>query len=198
MGFSTLSTAGLSPTCHTSFPAGLVLAKLDLLEIEKKRIHQNTARLLLTDQNQSCSSFTNRNRFTSAKYVWFFEYDRRMYHLLNPGFIRTGNSFFDNAESNINAMLKAFSLASLFITVTFSERWEQFRKFFVVRLDHHFSLQIIHGLLSDITMKECIIYVTPSSSNHVIMVSESCLNLFFGMNSSYDKQFTEKRSTINS
>jgi hypothetical protein len=44
-----------------------------------------------------------------------------------PMFIRTGDSYFKSAESNINAMLKSFGLPQLFITMTFSEQWPDLR-----------------------------------------------------------------------
>lgn len=44
-----------------------------------------------------------------------------------PAFIHIEEAFFRAAEFNINAMLKAFGLPGLFITLTFSERWEQFQ-----------------------------------------------------------------------
>jgi Helitron helicase-like domain at N-terminus len=44
-----------------------------------------------------------------------------------PAFIRTGESFFVIGKLNINAMLKAFTLPGLFVTVTFSERWKEFQ-----------------------------------------------------------------------
>jgi Helitron helicase-like domain at N-terminus len=45
-----------------------------------------------------------------------------------PAFIRTGDSYFRNAESNIAAMIKVIRLSQLFLTLIFSERWPQFLK----------------------------------------------------------------------
>jgi len=39
-----------------------------------------------------------------------------------PAFIRTGDSYFRNVESNVAAMVNAFGFPQLFVTLTFSER----------------------------------------------------------------------------
>lgn len=91
------------------------------LEIEKKWIHQNTARLLRTDQMNHVhhlsmeTDLLHQNMFGSWNMI-----DEHITSTI-PAFIHIGDSFFHNTESNINAMLKAFSLSSLFITLTFSE-----------------------------------------------------------------------------
>src|SRR5579859_744611 len=97
------------------------------LEIEKQRIHQNNARLLRIDR-------TNRTHhlpdgFDLLQQSLFGDWNIINERLTNsvPAFIRTGEAFFLTGELNINAMLKAFTLPGLFVTVTFSERWREFQ-----------------------------------------------------------------------
>ena len=45
-----------------------------------------------------------------------------------PAFVRTGDNYFHTGEVKINAILKSYSLLTLFVTVTFSETWEQFQE----------------------------------------------------------------------
>ena len=98
------------------------------LEIEKKRIHQNTARLLRIDRyNHIYDLPTGTDLLQQSMFGSWNMIDERVTSTI-PEFVRTGDTFFHKAESNINAMLKAFGLPSLFITVTFSERWEQFQQ----------------------------------------------------------------------
>ena len=40
-----------------------------------------------------------------------------------PSQLRTGPTYFAQAEARINAMLGAYGIPQLFLTVTFSERW---------------------------------------------------------------------------
>src|SRR5437868_14794835 len=44
-----------------------------------------------------------------------------------PRFLRTGVTFFIQAEFKIKAMLQAFSVPTLFITLTFFEQWSGYR-----------------------------------------------------------------------
>jgi len=40
-----------------------------------------------------------------------------------PYFIRIGSSYFIENERKVKAMLRAYSISSLFITLTFSKQW---------------------------------------------------------------------------
>jgi len=44
-----------------------------------------------------------------------------------PKFIRTGDTFFLEAEQKVKCMLQTFGIPTLFITVTFSERWPGYK-----------------------------------------------------------------------
>jgi DNA replication protein DnaC len=97
------------------------------LEIEKQRVHQNNARLLRADRmNRTRNLPTGSDLLQQSMFGDWNNIDERISSSI-PAFIRTGESFFRAAELNINAMLKAFTLPALFITLTFSERWEQFQ-----------------------------------------------------------------------
>jgi hypothetical protein len=92
------------------------------LEIKKKWIHQNTVCLLRTDRfNHIYDLPTGTDLLQQSMFGSWNMIDERVTSTI-PGFIYTGDTFFYKAESNINVMLKAFGLSSLFITVTFSER----------------------------------------------------------------------------
>ncbi len=91
------------------------------LEIEKKWIHQNTAHLLRTDRMNHVHHLPTGMDLLHQSMFGSWNMINEHITPTIPAFIHTRDSFFHNAESNINAMLKAFSLPSLFITLTFSE-----------------------------------------------------------------------------
>jgi Helitron helicase-like domain at N-terminus len=98
------------------------------LEIEKRRIHQNSARLhRLGNANRASNRPTGAELLRRSLFGNWNIIDEKIGSTL-PAFIRTGDTFFANAESNINAMNKAFGKPKLFVTLTFSERWEQFQR----------------------------------------------------------------------
>jgi hypothetical protein len=45
-----------------------------------------------------------------------------------PHFIRTGDNYFIENERKIKAMLNAYGIPTLFITITFSERWPIYKR----------------------------------------------------------------------
>src|SRR5271168_5130572 len=45
-----------------------------------------------------------------------------------PHFIRTGDNYFIKNERKIKAMLNAYGIPTLFITITFSERWPAYKR----------------------------------------------------------------------
>jgi hypothetical protein len=95
------------------------------LEIEKQRIHQNLNRLVKTDKmNRSTQRPTGAQLLQQSMYGTWNIIDEQLTSTI-PAFIRTGDTYFHRAESNINTMLKAFNLPQLFITLTFSEKWPQ-------------------------------------------------------------------------
>src|SRR5579859_1502683 len=128
------------------------------LEIEKQRIHQNNARLLRIDR-------TNRTHhlpdgFDLLQQSLFGDWNIINERLTNsvPAFIRTGEAFFLTGELNINAMLKAFTLPGLFVTVTFSERWREFQNILrsVSGGTDNFVPTDFLGLPFNVTMNGCI------------------------------------------
>ena len=97
------------------------------LEIESRRIFQNSQRLLKQDKIDRM-----QNRPSGAQLLQQSMFGD--WNIINekvtgtlPAFIRTGESYFRNAESNVAAMVNAFGLPQLFVTLTFSESWPDFR-----------------------------------------------------------------------
>jgi Helitron helicase-like domain at N-terminus len=97
------------------------------LEIESRRIFQNSQRLIRMDKTNR-----ERNRPTGEELL-----QRSMYgdwNIVNekitgrlPSFVRTGDTFYRAAEADLSAFVKARSLPQMFVTVTFSERWYEFQ-----------------------------------------------------------------------
>src|SRR5216117_2441803 len=97
------------------------------LEIESRRIFQNSQRLIRMDKTNR-----ERNRPTGEELV-----QKSMYgdwNIVNekitgtlPSFVRTGDTFYRTAEADLSAFVKARLLPQIFVTVTFSERWHEFQ-----------------------------------------------------------------------
>ena len=91
------------------------------LEIEKQRIHQNSAHLLRMDHMNRARNLTVESDLLQQS--MFGDWNNIDEHVSStlPTFIQTGDSYFHMMEANINAMLWAVRLSGLFVTVTFSE-----------------------------------------------------------------------------
>ena len=96
------------------------------LEIEKQHIHQNNVRLLWINGMNHTQNLPHG--FDLLQQSLFRDWNIINERLIScvPAFICTREAFFRGGELNINAMLKAFMLPSLFVTVTFSEWWKEF------------------------------------------------------------------------
>ena len=98
------------------------------LEIEKQRVHQNTRRLLPADDtNRARERPTGSDLLQQSMFGSWNIINERITSTI-PSFIRTGETFFHTVQLNINAMLKAFILPTIFATITFFERWPQFQE----------------------------------------------------------------------
>jgi hypothetical protein len=96
------------------------------IQIEKKRIHQNSVQLL----RQSLSNQANRNFPTGRDLIQTSAYGD--YNVISekittgiPAIIRTGDTYFHQKELHLNTMIETFGLPTIFVTFTFSERWPQ-------------------------------------------------------------------------
>jgi hypothetical protein len=98
------------------------------LEIESRRIFQNSQRLLKRDKIDGLQNRPSGTQLLQQSMFGNWNIINEKIASTIPAFIRTGDSYFRNAESNIAAMVKAIGLRQLFITLTFSERWPQFLK----------------------------------------------------------------------
>ena len=91
------------------------------LEIEKQRIHQNSAHLLRVDHmNRARNLPVGSDLLQQSMFGDWNNIDEHVSSIF-PSFIHTGDSYFHMVEANINAMLWAVRLSGLFVTVTFSE-----------------------------------------------------------------------------
>lgn len=98
------------------------------MEIEAIRIFQNNCRIMKNQKER-----TDHHRQTAAEILQQSQYGPWM--IINeqlttsiPKFIRTGDTFFLNAESNVRCMLQTFGIPTIFVTTTFSERWPEYIK----------------------------------------------------------------------
>src|SRR6266496_2854539 len=97
------------------------------LEVESRRLFQNSQRLLKGDgTNRAYNRPTGDQLLQQSMFGDWNIINEKISSTL-PAFIRTGEPFFRNAECNIDAMLKSFSLPQLFVTITFSEWWPEFQ-----------------------------------------------------------------------
>jgi hypothetical protein len=95
-------------------------------EMEARRIQQNNNRIVNNKTRQAIDG-----RLPQFELLQQSQYGTRS--IINeaitnviPGFIRTGEKYYHEKEAMINAMLQASGLPSLFITLTFNERWVTF------------------------------------------------------------------------
>lgn len=98
------------------------------MEIEARRIFQNDVRLMRRSQQQTIDQ-----RYTASELLQQSQYGP--WSIVNeklttsiPKFIRTGDTFFLNAESKARCMLQTFGIPTIFVTTTFSECWEQYQE----------------------------------------------------------------------
>ena len=97
------------------------------LEIEAHRILQNSLRLISTQQQQRRTGRITRNELIQqSTYGNWNIIDEKLTNSI-PKFIRTGDTFFIEAEQKIRAMLMTYNIPQLFITTTFSERWPEYQ-----------------------------------------------------------------------
>jgi len=98
------------------------------MRIEERRIFQNTYRLISAQKRRQLEG-----RIRTSDLLAQSQYGP--YPILNeeitqgiPANIRTGNTYFLQAEAKVNSMLKARGMPTLFLTVTFSESWPQYQQ----------------------------------------------------------------------
>src|SRR5215468_9179292 len=97
------------------------------MQVEKQRIHQNSTRLLWQRRHDNTDrprggALLQRSLYTGQSIV------SEAITTSIPAFIRTGDTYFLQKEMHFNAMIQTFGLPTLFLTLTFSERWPQFTK----------------------------------------------------------------------
>src|SRR5579859_5421764 len=98
------------------------------LLIEKQRIHHNSQRLLKTDERNRANGCPNGAQLLQQSMLGRWNIIDEQLTSTIPAFVRTGDNYFHTGEVKINAILKSYSLLTLFVTVTFSETWEQFQE----------------------------------------------------------------------
>lgn len=98
------------------------------MEIEAARIFQNTARLIKGQAQRSADhQYTGSQLLQPSQYGAWSVVNEELTTTI-PKFIRTGDTFFVNAEAKIRCMLQTFGIPTLFITTTFSERWPKYQQ----------------------------------------------------------------------
>ena len=97
------------------------------LEVESRRVFQNSRRLLKGDGTNRVHNRPTGDQLLQQSMFGDWNIINEKISSTLPAFIWTGEPFFRNAESNIEAMLKSFSLPQLFVTITFSESWPEFQ-----------------------------------------------------------------------
>lgn len=95
------------------------------MQVEKIRIHQNSVRLLRQKQNDNIyrprgGTLLQQSLYTNQTIV------SKALTTSIPSFIHTGDTYFHRKEMHFNTMIQTFGLPTLFLTLTFSECWQQF------------------------------------------------------------------------
>ena len=98
------------------------------LRIEERRIMQNSNRLLSAQKkSQYHNRVTISDLLTQSAYGDWSILNESITTAI-PAQLRTGDTYFQQGLAKINAMMETFGLPSLFLTVTFSERWPEYRQ----------------------------------------------------------------------
>ena len=97
------------------------------MEIESRRIFQNSQRLIRMDKtNREQNRPTGDQLLQKSMYGDWNIVNEKITDTL-PSFVRTGDTFYRTIEADLSAFVKARLKPQLFMTVTLSERWPEFR-----------------------------------------------------------------------
>jgi hypothetical protein len=96
------------------------------MEVEAVRIFQNTQRLVTGQTKRTLDGRLTCNELLRKSEYGAWSIVNEALTTTIPQFIRTGDTFFIQAESRIKAMMSTYQIPSLFVTVTFSERWPKY------------------------------------------------------------------------
>ncbi|KAH8586719.1 hypothetical protein B0O99DRAFT_602268 [Bisporella sp. PMI_857] len=98
------------------------------MEVEATRIFQHNCRIVSGRTRQALDGrMPNPELLQQSAYGPWSVINEKLTTTM-PGFIRTGESYFLENERKIKAMLDTYNIPTLFVTITFNERWEPYTR----------------------------------------------------------------------